>query len=325
MMRKGILAVALAFGAMFTNQNASAEPTLRAQVSVAGPLVTIGDFYEGAGTLAQIPLFQSPDLGTSGGVSALQVAQRAQAAGMLDATTSGLAQVQVSRASLFVDEGYIKHQLSQVLSQQIRHAGDKLQIEISSRLPQPLYADLSALTPVKLLRLEHNATNKRFSALFEIAKGDRKATLSVSGIAQPLLETVALTRPLEKGSIIGTEDLQIIEVPMTKMRGRAPLSFADAHGMQLRRSMKANFALSSKDISQPTLVERGERVTVLYKSAGLQLTTIALARADGALGDLVEVTNPTSRKKLLAKVIGPAQVVVASQAALHARLEEATR
>ena len=43
-----------------------ASPVLRAQVTVESDIVRVGDVIENAGTAAQIAIYRSPDLGTTG-------------------------------------------------------------------------------------------------------------------------------------------------------------------------------------------------------------------------------------------------------------------
>ena len=43
-----------------------ASPTLRASVSVTADVVRVGDLVDNAGSAALIPVYRSPDLGTTG-------------------------------------------------------------------------------------------------------------------------------------------------------------------------------------------------------------------------------------------------------------------
>ena len=83
------------------------RPRLRADVSVAAEVVTIGDFFEDAGDVGRVPLFRSPDLGTTGPVSARRVVDMAAAAGLRDADTDGLVEVSVTRLARPVEAGEI--------------------------------------------------------------------------------------------------------------------------------------------------------------------------------------------------------------------------
>ena len=59
--------------------DAIATPVLRAQVTVESDIVRIGDMIENAGTAAQIAIYRSPDLGTTGTLPTAQIINTLQA------------------------------------------------------------------------------------------------------------------------------------------------------------------------------------------------------------------------------------------------------
>ena len=62
------------------NEDVIAVPVLRAQVTVEGDIVRIGDMVENAGSASQIAIYRSPDLGTTGTLPTAQVHQHASGA-----------------------------------------------------------------------------------------------------------------------------------------------------------------------------------------------------------------------------------------------------
>jgi len=52
-------------------------------------------------------------------------------------------------------------------------------------------------------------------------------------------------------------------------------------------------------------VRRGDMVALVYLAPGVQLTTRARAMEDGAVGQTVRLTNPTSNRTIDAIVTGP--------------------
>ena len=59
-------------------------PRLRASVTVASDIVTLGDLFANAGEHAGVAVFRAPDLGRSGAVAADIVARSAEAAGLTE-------------------------------------------------------------------------------------------------------------------------------------------------------------------------------------------------------------------------------------------------
>ena len=61
--------------AQVPNAPAQSLPYLKAEISVTGDIVRIGDLVENAGAVADVPIFRSPDLGQSGVLSTARVVE----------------------------------------------------------------------------------------------------------------------------------------------------------------------------------------------------------------------------------------------------------
>jgi flagella basal body P-ring formation protein FlgA len=61
--------------------------------------------------------------------------------------------------------------------------------------------------------------------------------------------------------------------------------------------------LLRRDLTPMTLVNSGRKVIVLIKKDNIKLKSMGISRSNGAFADFVEVTNPKTKKKFLAKVI----------------------
>ena len=102
MIRPGIrtFALLLALSGPLTGaaaaQTAVAAPTLREHVTVTSDVVHIGDLVENAGPVADVPIFRSPDLGTTGAVTTDRIVEAIRPHQLIDIDTRGLAEVIVS-------------------------------------------------------------------------------------------------------------------------------------------------------------------------------------------------------------------------------------
>lgn len=99
MIRKLIAFLAIPAATYLALTSAMAEPALRTQIVVAGPLVTLGDLFEDAGPAASQAVFRSPDNGTEGSVGALRVQAAARQHGLEWHNAAGIEQVAVKRSS----------------------------------------------------------------------------------------------------------------------------------------------------------------------------------------------------------------------------------
>ena len=65
-----------------------------------------------------------------------------------------------------------------------------------------------------------------------------------------------------------------------------------------------------RDLQPPVLVERGDKVTLVYKVPGMTLTAQGQAIAQGGKGDVVDIINLQSRRTVSATVVSRGRVVV---------------
>ena len=296
----------------FIGTAALAQSTLRSSVNVTGPYVTIGDFYTNAGNFADTPIFRSPDLGTTGNISALIVAQQAQSAGFVPADTNGLSNVSVHRLSVLIDEELILSTLRPTLAEHIGTNIEELKITLFPSTPLNQQADANVLQPLSLNHLTWSARTGRFTALMSIVQEGQTRTISAIGSAEPMVFISTLARHLNRGDIITTTDIREERKPASRFAGREFLSVSELIGMEVRRNMRTGSALTPRDVRAPILVERGAKVTVLYRIPGMNITTQGISRAAGGKNDLIEIQNPVSKKIILAEVIGRNTAIIST-------------
>lgn len=284
--------------------SAFAAPTLRPVVNVTGPVVTIGDFYTEAGDLAQTPIFRSPDLGTTGNVSALIIAQQAQAAGFIRADTNGLTTVSVHRLSIPVDETLISDILRNAFAERASVAPEEIEISYNSPLPINLQADANSVSPLTIGHINWSPRTARFKAILNVVQEGQSRPISVIGSASQMVSMTTLARNLERGTVITAKDIREERKPASRYAGREFLAAADLIGMEVRRNMRSGSTLTPRDVSAPVLIKRGAKVTVLYKIPGMNISTQGKAKSAGGKNDLIEIVNPISKKTILAEVVG---------------------
>lgn len=78
-------------------------------------------------------------------------------------------------------------------------------------------------------------------------------------------------------------------------------------GMRTKGPLAAGHTLTQLDVEVIPLVQAGERVKLTAEVEGLTVTTEALARTSGALGDRIRLEAPGTRKPIKAMVTGPAE------------------
>lgn len=292
------------------------SPALRASVSVTSDVVRIGDLVDNAGSAAQIPVYRSPDLGTTGALTVGQVLAVLRAKQVIGVMTGDIKEVQVTRLARTLASKDIENAIAGALERRFG-LGDAANITVTfdrsvgdTRLEA---SNTGALQPVAT---RYDARSGRFDIAFEIANdGNPSPTkLRFTGTAIETVEVAVLTRDIDRAELLKSSDLSMERRPKAEVTGE-PASRERSIGMQLRRAMRAGTPVRAADIVKPDFVVRDQAVTIIYQVPGLYLTTRGKAIESGAEGDSVSVLNLHSKRTLSGIVTGRGQVTV--QGASH--------
>ncbi|SDU24346.1 flagellar basal body P-ring formation chaperone FlgA [Stappia sp. ES.058] len=319
MIRQTLIAAAVLFLAA---GQAIAAGALRSHVAVTADVVTVGDFYPDAGRFATTPLFRAPDLGTSGPVPAAVVADRARAAGYLDAQTDGLRHVVVERLAVTIGMPQLEAAVREALAARYPDAEHDL-LEVSLRgFPGTLQAATGTHDPVSVTSVTWRRASGQLTASLRINAGTQSRTANLTGRAMEMAQVYALARPLDRGAVVRAGDLIVKNVPRTRLTARHVENPEEVVGLAARRGIQADRPLREADFEPPLLVKRGSKVTLVFKTAGLTLTTIGRALANGAEGDIVDILNLQSRRTVSGIVRAHDQVEVGLVHRRIAQLQE---
>lgn len=126
------------------------------------------------------------------------------------------------------------------------------------------------------------------------------------------VQALAYARSLATGEEIRAEDLvwtRAVATPADALRD------ADAAiGMIARRPLREGALVSARDVSAPVVIQAGDLVTVTYQNGGVSLALQVKALGAGAVGEMISLQNPSSRKIIQAVVTGPGQAATGPDA-----------
>jgi flagellar basal body P-ring formation protein FlgA len=115
--------------------------------------------------------------------------------------------------------------------------------------------------------------------------------LSVLTASSAWAENVVATRTIRANSILTEQDL-------TMKPAHLPGAFDDPAlliGMETRVVLYAGRPVLEGDVGPPSIIDRNQIVLLIYKAAGLTITTEARALGRGGVGDRLRVLNISSR------------------------------
>lgn len=135
---------------------------------------------------------------------------------------------------------------------------------------------------------------------------------------------VLAARPLKSGAILTAADLKL-GAPKSEVDQASSVSaIEDLVGRELTRSVGTDQVVPYDQVAQPRMIRKGDLVEVTVKSAGIRITTQAIAQQDGAQGDTIALEPIDTKQKvgqknketIIAKVAahGQAQIDVAGRA-----------
>jgi flagella basal body P-ring formation protein FlgA len=119
-----------------------------------------------------------------------------------------------------------------------------------------------------------------------------------------LTDMVVAVRPLERGMVIGAEDVTMQKRDIASAPGRVCRSLSEVIGKRVRIAMRGNLPVRSDFLEKVPLVKYGHLVTIIAENDVMKITASGKAMNSGAEGDTVMVRNLGSNKDIPARVVG---------------------
>lgn len=284
----------LSLAALFASMagTALATPVLRADVVVTSPIVTVGDMFDNAGSIAEEALFRAPGPGSTGIVSLLDVRAAAARIGLLDYLANGVDEVRVERLGTKVDEDMLTRLIAQDLQQRGILTPGMTASTMFDKAFEPINAEAVA-QPAHLVQLRYLPTG-RFSARFSIVGSSR--VIDVDGQIDLMIETAHLSHNLAAGTILGASDIQMRTILLQYAEAGGALTIEGLVGKQLQRQSREGMMLKASDVAAPTLVSRNEMVTVVFRQGAMTLSVKGQALNAATEGQAVSVLNTATKK-----------------------------
>jgi len=123
-------------------------------------------------------------------------------------------------------------------------------------------------------------------------------------------EVAVSRRPLPRGAVLDSADLQLVRRNLANLPGGYFTDLDELVGMQLRRPLANNAVLSPNGVVPPKVVRRGERVALLIDTGAISVRMRGTALADAARGQRVAVRNASSGRVVEGIAQGPGVVTL---------------
>lgn len=217
-------------------------------------------------------------------------------------------QVRITRAGHVIDSGTIRAVIRDHLTSETGHT----LYDIRFANDDPSFAVSGDEAPMlSLADFSYQPHSGNFAAILRANMPDgTEHTFNLRGQADRQERIPVLRNPLRNGQLISARDIDYIVVRNATLRPGTVLDAQDIIGTTPRRQLSQNTAIRVDEIEMPRMISRGEIVTMVYAKDGMRLTTRGKALSDGALGDVIRVSNTGSNRMIEAKVTNFREVSV---------------
>jgi flagella basal body P-ring formation protein FlgA len=304
------LTVLLALGGAASAQSAPPPPALKSSVTVTSDVVRIGDIVENAGPVANIPIFRSPDLGTTGAVATDRIVDAIRPHQLIGIDTRGLSEVVVTRASRAITTQEISGRIAQALAGQYGF-GDAHNILVNfDRDVRTLQVESDVTGELQVLSMSYDPRTTHFDVTFGLPSSMemRRQSTHYTGTAIATVDALGVDHPIERGQVVKASDVVTLRRPKTD--AAVVTDMQALVGLAARHPLQPNQPLNAADLMKPEIVQRNNTVTIVYQAPGVTLTLRGQAQEAGALGDTISVLNSESKRVVQAVVSGPDRVSV---------------
>lgn len=124
-----------------------------------------------------------------------------------------------------------------------------------------------------------------------------------------LAESVVATRTIRPQSVVGPEDVTVVEALIPGALDRAEA----AYGLEARVAIYAGKPVRPDDLGAPAIVERNQPVGLLFQAGGLVILAEGRALGRGGVGDVIQVMNLSSRATVSGRIGADGRVLVGPQ------------
>jgi flagellar basal body P-ring formation protein FlgA len=287
---------------------ASADPVLKPAATVKGPIIHLGDIFDGVGSRGSVGIAEAPPPGSKTIFGAGWLAALARQQHLDWEPSSGLDQVTVERDSVVIGADEIVAQLKTALAS--RAPLDDAEMRLDSSNLHLVIASEAAPTLV-FGALSYDPVSGRFGANVSIAEGGSVPDqLRVSGEIVRFTQVPTPTRLIAPGEVIGESDLVPVRLRTDRLGPGALTQVSDLVGKTPKRALRPGEAVHVSDIEIPIVVHRNTLVTIVLETPTLRLTAEGKATEDGGMGAVIRVANTKSNRVIDATVTGPNMVQV---------------
>jgi flagella basal body P-ring formation protein FlgA len=282
--------------------------SLKTNVTVTAPVVTLGDVMTDTGEASKVQVAAAPAAGTRMVLSAGVIARIATDNGVDWQNPYNLNGVAVTRAGKAVSQNAI----TKAIGDAIRAQGDdgRKSIQLSATQGM-LYVPVDAADVVNVADLNYNKATGMFTATVTVpSDSGSTSSATVTGRAIEVVSIPVLARSVARGEMITKNEIDWADVSPSQTQGSVIMDDKELIGKTARRPLRPDLPIRTADVQEPILIGKNALITIVAATPNLTLTTVGRSIDEGSAGDVIRVMNMQSHKIVQGTVVSGNEVRV---------------
>lgn len=142
------------------------------------------------------------------------------------------------------------------------------------------------------------------------SKDELAKSFTVMATVAERVKAVVAVKRINRGELFTSGNIKVKTLWLTRDRGHVEKKLADVRGQAASSILRDGDLVTADELQAPTLVKRGQMMTVRCISGSLVVRMLVQAEQNGVKGDVIEARNQNSEKTLDVTVTGPQQGII---------------
>ncbi|HEY8191838.1 MAG TPA: flagellar basal body P-ring formation chaperone FlgA [Alphaproteobacteria bacterium] len=297
--RAFVLVLAVTFGIvfLFAGARAALAASLKTVSVINSDTLRLGDVFDGLSEeRANYVLGPAPQPGQDMVLNANTLMRVALSLDLPWRPSTSADQIVIRRNATTISEDDIRGAINNALRE--KGVDGKFNLILAGSVPQMILPSELPAT-VEIASMKFDPAKDWFEVSLAAPSAATMITrASLTGRIQRLVSVPTLQKTLRNGDIISAADINWIEVDTKDLQNDQLLKEEDFIGKTPRRMVNAGKPVRDNELEKPSLIERGDMVTLVYRTGPITLTAKGKALQGGAAGDLVKFVNIASNRTL---------------------------
>jgi len=187
---------------------------------------------------------------------------------------------------------------------------DPRMTEISCR-PELDTINVSDTTEIAVSCREYPIPSGYFPLKILLQEGSGSIRAISTSVDISFYENVLVSKTrIKSRDAVSRSDFDIERVKVNDIVGNPLMDYAQIKGMRASKTISRGKVVTEEMIEPIPIIKRGERIKLVYESANLRIETYGIAKSDAVEGEIVEVKNSASGKRISGRAVAPGIIFV---------------